>query len=154
MGRLGRHQILYDGCFAHIFSRSFEGRFIFKSSLDFETFQALILSEKKRFGFLIHHYCLMNTHFHLAASIPNLEGFSQGMANVKREYTKWFNRTYRRTGPLWRERFRSMLIENHSYLYACGLYIENNPVKAGLVEKSTDWTYSSSRFYESNLPDL
>jgi putative transposase len=153
MSRLPRHQVLFNGCFAHVFSRSFEGKSVFRTPSDFETFQGLLGSEKKRFGFGIHHYCLMNTHFHLALSIPNLEDFSLGMANVKREYTKYFNRTYRRTGPLWRERFRSMLIEDEKYLYACGLYIEHNPVKAGMVSESEDWPYSSSRHYHLANPD-
>ena len=52
---------------------------MFRSSLDFEMFQALLLAQKKRFDFCIHHYCLMNTHFHLAVSIPSLKGFSLGM---------------------------------------------------------------------------
>lgn len=47
-----------------------------------------------------------------------------------------------------------MLIENKKYLHACGLYIEDNPVKAGLVEKSADWSHSSlDSMNESNLPD-
>ena len=38
-------------------------------------------------------------------------------------------------------------IEDEIYLYKCGKYIEENPVKAGLVVESADWKYSSSRHY-------
>jgi hypothetical protein len=40
-----------------------------------------------------------------------------------------------------------LLIEDTNYLYACGQYIEYNPVKAGIVVKIEDWEYSSARHY-------
>ena len=69
------------------------------------------------------------------------------MKELKVGYTKYFNKKYKRTGPLWRDRFKSLLIEDENYLYACGLYIEYNPVKAGIVEKAEDWSCSSSAYY-------
>ena len=147
MARVARSKILYDGCYAHVFSRSIEKRKIFQTEEDFKIFLKLILKFKEEKGFDIHHYCLMHTHFHLAVAIRNLNQFSRGLQGIKWEYTRWFNKKYRRYGPLWRERFKSLLIENEQYLYACGLYIENNPVKAKMVEKMEDWDYSSSRFY-------
>ena len=39
---------------------------------------------------------------------------------------------------------KSLLIEGERYLFACGQYIENNPVKAKMVKKANDWLYSSS----------
>ena len=44
-------------------------------------------------------------------------------------------------------RYKSLLIENENYLYACGQYVENNPVKAGLVNQVKDWEYSSGGYY-------
>ena len=40
----------------------------------------------------------------------------------------------------------NMLPENQ-YPQVCFNYIHNNPVKAGLVEKDTDWEFSSARDY-------
>lgn len=48
---------------------------------------------------------------------------------------------------MWWGRFRSQLIEDENYLYACGLYIEQNPIKAGRVDKAEDWPHSSARHY-------
>jgi putative transposase len=89
----------------------------------------------------------MNTHFHLAVSLPSVATFTQAMKELKSEFTKWHNEKNARTGPLWRERFKSLVIENEDYLYACGLYIEYNPVKAGMVKKPYEWPHSSSRHY-------
>ena len=68
----------------------------------------------------------MNTHFHLAVKISSIDKFSQALHYMKRDYTYWHNKKYKKVGPLWRERFKSLLIEDERYMYACGLYIEGN----------------------------
>lgn len=153
MARRSRQEILYDDCFAHVFSRALEKRWIFEEEGDFEYFKRLLREAKQKSGFSIHHYCLMNTHFHLAVSIPHLASFSRALQALQSKYTAFFNRKYHHEGPLWRGRFRSLLIENESYLYACGLYIEYNPVRARIVTKPSDWPHSSSPYYELGIPD-
>ena len=147
MGRIARGKVFYDGCFAHVFSRSIEQKWIFIDDVDFERFKELILEVKVRYQFLVRHYCLMNTHFHFAVTISSVNQFSAGLQKLKSEYTKWFNARYKRVGPLWRERFKGLLIEDERYLYACGLYIEQNPVKAKIVQQPAQWQHSSSGFY-------
>ena len=44
-------------------------------------------------------------------------------------------------------------MEDERYLYACGLYIEYNPVEAGLVNRPEEWLYSSSRYYFAGESD-
>ncbi len=153
MGRIPRGQLLFDGCYAHIFSRSIEKKFIFKTDADFEYFKRLLITAKTRYDFQIYHYCLMHTHFHFALRIGNGEAFSQGMKAVKYDYTQDYNRRHQRRGPLWQNRFKSLLIENEQYLYACGLYIENNPVETGVVGEKTKWPYSSACYYEQKAND-
>ena len=69
------------------------------------------------------------------------------MKELKRLYANRAHVEQRRYGPIWWGRFGSQLVENERYLYACGLYIEMNPVEAGLVLKPEEWDYSSSRHY-------
>lgn len=153
MTRYARSKILYDGCYAHVFSRSIDTRWIFQEENDFEYFKRLLMTHKVQSGFRIHHYCLMNTHFHLAVSIPCLFSFSEALKQIKWSYTVTYNRRHKRRGPLWQERFKSLLIEDEGYLYACGLYIENNPVKAGMAKRAPDWLHSSARYYENKAKD-
>ncbi len=80
-------------------------------------------------------------------SIPQVKQFSSALNQVKFRFTRWKNLKTDRSGPLWRERFRSLLIENESYLYTCGQYVEWNPVKAGMTSQPTDWPYSSAAYY-------
>jgi putative transposase len=147
MARKLRGQILYDGCYAHIYSRALEHRNIFCDTVDFEMFKSLLQKTKAKYSYRIYHYCLMNTHFHLLVSIDNIDAFSYAMKELKRRYAYWVHIEQRRYGPIWWGRFGSQLVENEKYLYACGLYIEMNPVTAGLVAKPEEWEYSSSRYY-------
>ena len=117
------------------------------SNLDFEKFKEILQQTKQKFGYRIHHYCLMNTHFHLLVSMAHVEQFSKGMKELKRLYANWAHKEQKRYGPIWWGRFGSQVIEDERYLYACGLYIEMNPVKAGLVLTPEEWEYSSSRHY-------
>ena len=89
----------------------------------------------------------MHTHFHLVVTVGNVKRFSMALQMLKKKYTERYNFLHKRLGPLWSERFKSLIIENERYLCACGMYVEQNPVEAKLVEKSEDWPHSSSRYY-------
>ncbi|HLF17562.1 MAG TPA: transposase [Candidatus Omnitrophota bacterium] len=134
-------------------SRSIRKLKVFKDREDFEAFKRELLIEKRKSGFRIFHYCLMQTHFHLAVEIPNVVEFSKSLARVKSRYTSIFHTKYRLSGPIWRERYKSLLIENEEYLLACGQYIEANPVKAEMVKKNEDWPYSSHRVCHQGISD-
>ncbi len=112
MPRRARGRILYDGCFAHIYSRALEKRFIFRDEEDFEYFKELIRKTKEAFGYGLHHYCLMNTHFHMAVSLQKLEHFSKGLKQIKEQYARRCKKRYRQKGPVWWGRFGSQLIES------------------------------------------
>ena len=57
----------------------------------------------------------------------------------------YFNRTYNHLGPVFQNRFRSILIENDSYFLKLSQYIYLNPVKAGLISDPLAYPYSSIR---------
>jgi len=86
MARRTRGKILYDGCYGHIYSRALEHRKIFELEEDFLFFKSIVSKTKEKFGYRIHHYCLMNTHFHLLVSINQVAVFSKGMKELKRLY--------------------------------------------------------------------
>ena len=56
---------MYDGCYAHIISRSIERLDIFQRANDFEFFKKLLFRAKREYNFQIFHYCVMHTHFHV-----------------------------------------------------------------------------------------
>lgn len=70
-----------------------------------------------------------------------LDRFRQRMGDVsefikllKQRFTQWFNRRSGRTGTLWEDRFKSVLVEGTGdALVTMAAYIDLNPVRAGLV---------------------
>lgn len=153
MGRTAREWLLYDGCFAHIFTRAIEKRKIFQGDEDFSFFKSRMIVAKKEYTFKIFHYCLMQTHFHMVVQISDLRKFSEAMKVLKKDYSYRYNKQHKRFGAVWRDRYKSKLIENENYLYACGRYVENNPVEAQIVKRAIDWAYSSSRYYQQGVQD-
>jgi len=147
MARHARNEILYDGCFAHVYSRAMGKQFVFRKDKDFEFFKLLVIQSKRKGRYRIHHYCLMNSHFHLAVSIPHLNSFSSALKELKQRYATYVLKAYDWQGPIWWGRFKSRLIEDESYLHALGLYIEGNPILAGMVQNAEDWLHSSARHY-------
>jgi len=67
---------------------------------------------------------------------------SQFMKLLKQRFSIWFNKSHRRFGTLWSERFKSILIESNSaVLEAIGAYIDLNCVRAGLVADPKDYRF-------------
>lgn len=101
----------------------------------------------------LHAYCLMTNHAHLLLTAQEADGPSQIMKRLGQRYVQYVNRTYRRSGTLWEGRFRSCLIGEEAYLFACSRYIELNPVRAKMVADPADWRWSSYRANALGQPD-
>ncbi len=68
---------------------------------------------------------------------------SEFMKTLKLRFSVWYNRTRRRYGPLWADRFKSVLVENSPWaLRTVAAYIDLNPVRAGLVSDPKDYRFS------------
>jgi len=70
----------------------------------------------------------------------DLSCFMQGL---KRRFTQWFNRTHNRTGTLWEGRFKSVLVEDGYAARVMSIYIDLNPIRAGMVSRPEDYRWSS-----------
>jgi putative transposase len=51
------------------------------------------------------------------------------MQDLGRQYVRYINHTYQRTGTLWEGRYKASLIDSETYLLTCMRYIELNPVR-------------------------
>ncbi len=57
---------------------------------------------------------------------------------------QYLNKKHNLKGHLWQGRFFSSILDER-HLYAAVRYVEQNPVRAGLVNNSWDWKWSSAR---------
>jgi REP element-mobilizing transposase RayT len=71
-----------------------------------------------------------------------MHDLSEFMKTVLQRFTRWFNRTHSRTGTLWEERFKSVIVESGTAARTMAAYIDLNPVRAGIVEEPADYRWS------------
>ncbi len=60
---------------------------------------------------------------------------------LKGSFAQWYNRHHGRSGALWAERFKSVLIETGQTVAKIAAYITLNPVRAGLCEDPKEYRY-------------
>lgn len=116
------------------------GEKVFRCSRDHTTFLDLLQESSDIWGVKISAFCLMETHYHLLIQTPN-GNLSRFMRHVNGVYTQRFNRYHQLDGPLFRGRYKAILVEEESYLLELLRYIHLNPLRAGLTNKvSYKWS--------------
>ncbi len=145
MARLPR--LTLPGYPHHIIQRGNNRQMIFADTQDFATMMALLAENAHKFAVAVHAYVLMDNHFHLLATPATAEALPLMMQAVGRSYVRYFNQRHARSGTLWEGRYRSTLIETERYLLACMVYIDLNPVRAGMVAQPGAWQWSSHAHY-------
>ena len=145
MARLPRLTLL--GYPHHIIQRGNNRQAIFATKADYQTMLDLLAENARKFDVAVHAYVLMSNHFHLLATPHTADGLPQMMQAVGRRYVRYFNDSQKRSGTLWEGRYKSTLIQTERYLLACMVYIDLNPVRAGLVAQAGDYPWSSYGHY-------
>ena len=72
-----------------------------------------------------------------------MHDLSEFMKTLMQRFTKWFNRTHARTGNLWEDAFKSVIVEDGMAAKTMAAYIDLNPVRAGMVKDPADYRWSS-----------
>ena len=131
-----------NACY-HIYNRGNQKQSIFIDKSDFEFYLAQLKRYKKRYSLLLYGYCLMPNHVHLLGEPKEPDGLSTMIQCLHRSYTAYFNNKYKKVGHLWQDRFKVKIILKDEYLLQCISYVEQNPVRANLVENLEDYKFSS-----------
>ncbi|OGD63674.1 hypothetical protein A2215_02055 [Candidatus Berkelbacteria bacterium RIFOXYA2_FULL_43_10] len=156
----------------HIYSRSIAGFVVFNNATDYSRmWQMIKLYQLKDFRYRFSKFleldkmtqieitnnlfntserlinvvacCLMPTHIHFTMEQISDNGISKFMSKILNSYARYFNRKYKRNGPLWAGRFKSELVKDDDQLLHLTRYIHLNPTSAKLVKNPEDWMYSS-----------
>lgn len=117
---------------------------IFHSTKYFSAFLDCLSEIHQKFGGIVHAYCLMSNHYHLILETPK-SNLSRVMRHINGVYTQRYNKLKQTDGPLFRGRFKAILIDEENYLLNVNRYIHRNPIK--LVEKLEDYKWSSYPSY-------
>ena len=127
----------------HIVQRGNNRQVCFGGEEDMKAYLKWLKEYSLKYGVKIHAWVLMTNHVHLLCT-PQSEGaISKMMQSIGRMYVRYYNYTYQRSGTLWEGRFKASLIHSERYLLELHRYIELNPVRAGMVEEPSEYSWSS-----------
>lgn len=139
-------RIEFPGAWYHVMNRGAGRKRVFKTDEQREYFLAVLGETCKRFNAEWHAYCLMDNHYHLLVRTPN-GNLQRIMRHVNGLYTQYFNRQEGRDGPLFRGRYKAIVVDADSYWLELSRYVHRNPVDAGLVKDAAAYRWSSYRAY-------
>jgi len=141
-------RIQYPDAWYHVMNRGRRGEEIFVGKKDYNVFIDLLKDIVADYNVNIASYCLMSNHYHLLLQTPEAN-ISRSMRHLNGVYTQRYNRFYQCDGPLFRGRYKCILVEADSYLLELVRYIHRNPLEAGMVEDLGKYAWSSHNGYLS-----
>lgn len=145
--RKPRSQIVRPGLPVHIMHRGNNRRRLFSYPTDYAFFLRRMMFQYREHGVAVHAACLMSNHVHALVTPPTVEALSRSAKNFAQAYANYRNGRRNGSGKLFEERFRSEAIKNEAHLAATTLYIERNPVAAGIVSDPAAYAWSSFRLH-------
>jgi putative transposase len=146
-------RIEYPGAIYHAMQRGNNKEIIFRGNNDKKFFMAQLANTKKKFGFELYAYALLDNHYHLLLKTGEVP-LQKIMQRQNSLYSRFYNRSYDRSGHLFGLRYKAYIIDDDRYLFAVLSYIHWNPINAGLADSLTDYRWSSDYNYRHNRSGL
>jgi len=128
----------------HITQRGNNKQIVFRDDSDKQQYLIWLLSYSKEHQLDILSYCLMTNHLHLLVVPFESDAIAKTLRVTHSKYSQFYNKKYKMSGHLWQNRFYSSVVDSE-YIPAVGVYIENNPVRARISERSWDYEWSSAK---------
>ena len=115
----------------HVIVKGNLGQVIFEDDDDRIAFLEAVVHYRKKYGFKLHAYALMDNHVHM---LINADGkmMASAMQAIQLKYVKHYRDKYELDGHLFKGRYYSVPVYDSYAKIAEIRYIHNNPVKAGL----------------------
>jgi len=142
-----RPRVYVDGMAVHLIQRGNNRIAIFGEFADYSAFLMMLEEAATRHVVVVHAFVLMTNHYHLLATPVDQQSLSGMMQELGVRYVRHFNRRHGRIGTLFNERYRGKLVGDERYVLTCLRYIEQNPVRAGMVPTPGAYRWSTYRVH-------
>lgn len=139
----------YNTSFFHVMVQGIRKEYIFNEKEDIELYIRLIYTNMKKCSVKIIAYCVINNHAHLLTYTDDIEKLSKFMKCINTTYAMYYNKKYKKTGYVFRNRYRAEPIFNQRHLINCINYIHNNPVVANICNTPEGYHFSSANEYRT-----
>ncbi len=136
-------RIVVPGLPHHVTQRGNRGQDVFATPDDRARYLELLKLYGDRYELAIQGYCLMTNHVHLVVVPAGAESLAKALRSTHMRYTQTVNAAAGSQGHLWQGRYYSCPLDDAHHLAALR-YVDQNPVRAGLVETAVDYPWSSA----------
>ena len=141
MPRIAR--VVAKGYPHHVTQRGNYRQPVFEEEGDYVQYLEWLKDYGKKYSLKIWAYCLMTNHVHFVCVPAKEDSLSRTFNSLHMRYSQYFNQKKMLKGHLWQGRFYSCILDER-HTYAAVRYIENNPVRAGIVRKPQKYKWSSA----------
>jgi putative transposase len=145
-------RIVVPGVAHHITQRGNRQQAIFFSEEDYRAYCSILAVALTRHNTRCLAWCLMPNHVHLMLVPVTADSLRATLSSAHTTYAQRINQQQAASGHLFQGRFASYAMDD-AHMMVAARYIENNPVKAGLVARAEDWPWSSAQAHVSGAAD-
>ena len=92
----------------------------------------------------VHAYALLDDGLRLLATPPDATALGRMVQDFGRRYVVAFNRRHGQRGTLWEGRFRAAVLQPGALACDALVFVESEPVRAGLADFAGDFSWSSA----------
>lgn len=144
------------GVLHHVMVRGLERQLIFREDVDRADFLARLAALVERDAVKVYAWALLPNHAHLLVR-TGTRPLARTMRSLLTGYAGAFNRRHKRTGHLFQNRYKSIVVEEEPYLLELVRYLHLNPLRAKVVSdlRTLDhhpWTGHSALMGASSRP--
>lgn len=151
-----RIKVYVPEAYYHVYNRGLNKQQIFKDEYDYAVFlnllkryltQETIKDNKGREykklcdDIELLAFCLQPNHFHLLVYQISSNAVTDLLHRTTVAFTRYFNKRYKRTGPVFQESFKATQVNKDEYLLHISRYIHLNP------KDYRTWEFSSLPYY-------
>jgi len=135
-------RIEYPGAVYHVICRGNNRQAVFHDDRDRQRYLEKLSLYLEQKGVELLCYCLLTNHVHLVVETPG-GNLSKMMQPFQTSYTVYFNKRHRRSGHVFEQRYKALLVDKDNYLLEVSRYVHLNPVAAKIVKRPQDYRWSS-----------
>lgn len=146
-GEMRKPRHVIPNCPHHIIHRGNNRRRLFSYPRDYKQMLWKLADAAARTRCKVHAICLMANHLHAIVTPPRADSLSNFVHSFAGRYATYRNDQREGSGKLFEERFWSEPIKTVFHLAAATMYIERNPVAAGVKDEAAAYRWSSFRLH-------
>ena len=93
--------------------------------------------------------CLMPNHIHLVVRPLRDDDVARWAHWMFTTHARRYHKKYKSSGRVWQGRFKAFAIQNDRHYLTVLRYVEQNALRARLVNRAEDWEWGSLRWRSS-----